>query len=701
MSINTNILYCDSTLNLSMGCQGCELWNPSWDEDNNACFAAKDVGRKAGKHKGYLTAFNKPQLYLYRLDSALRWPDLTGTARPQKPWLSGLPRIIFLVDEGDAFTEGLAVDGLTPVWQHIAVSKHIWLLLTKRPHRMAEFLARYGCPDNVWPATSVTSMDNIGRLDELAKIDSPHRWVSREPMLGPLDLSRIDPVAAHWWVVGGESGNGARKSEMSWFRDERDFCQQNKIPFFMKQAGDAYGNHKGADAIPDDLLIRQMPVQPVIATPATPEAAVEVVSVLPARKRSAKTKLAGARKMPGEMSDAELGAALKAPTERITVHVGSAVAHEEQAKTARREAQDEFEQNLPYYFEAKNRLLNPGYRTDLGGGKNRTAEDNVRNFGAPDWQTFVARWGAFSLRHADRLLAKYAKDHGEVADDGDNSNPPNDINTPQRQGRRTEDLIAQKRNEHVAAAAVEIANRNPEGETEKLILAATEYMPAPLSPFPLDIYTDLLNFVTTVSSSTTADENLKTEARRLRGKMLLHRPKPDPEQVLGEAQATMEEKKKRDQRLAGKNGGTLGSEGFKPPTSATSGHVQKSEPMSDAGEEVDSAFSNPAEQKLSQLRLKPEKKYTVRPAPLGDYGVHEVDSTVLLQWHPTWDAAWNAIDAATTITDSVMKEAEAGRQKNRFAKKNGQTPGSAGHKPPTSERLVDMSGSAGSEEGIA
>jgi len=49
----------------------------------------------------------------------------------------------------------------------------------------------------------------------------------------------------------------------------------------------------------------------------------------------------------------------------------------------------------------------------------------------------------------------------------------------------------------------------------------------------------------------------------------------------------------------------------------------------------------------------------------------------------------------------VMKEAEAGRQKNRFAKKNGQTPGSAGHKPPTSERLVDMSGSAGSEEGIA
>ncbi len=74
MSINTHILYCDSTLNLSMGCQRCELWNPLWGEDDNACFAAKDVSRKAGKHKGYPTAFNEPQLYLYRLDPALRWP---------------------------------------------------------------------------------------------------------------------------------------------------------------------------------------------------------------------------------------------------------------------------------------------------------------------------------------------------------------------------------------------------------------------------------------------------------------------------------------------------------------------------------------------------------------------------------------------------------------------------------------------------
>jgi protein gp37 len=95
------------------------------------------------------------------------------------------------------------VDWLAPVWPLIAESTHIWLLLTKRPHRMAEFLAGYGCPDNVWPGTSITSMGNISRLDELAKIDSPHRWVSREPMLGPLDVSRINPAAVRWWAVSG------------------------------------------------------------------------------------------------------------------------------------------------------------------------------------------------------------------------------------------------------------------------------------------------------------------------------------------------------------------------------------------------------------------------------------------------------------------------------------------------------------------
>jgi len=172
---------------------------------------------------------------------------------------------------------------------------------------------------------------------------------------------------------------------------------------------------------------------------------------------------------------------------------------------------------------------------------------------------------------------------------------------------------------------------------------------------PPDVYTEVLNFVTRVSSSTTADEGLKEEARRLRGKMLLHRPPPDRAKIMAEAQSTIEERRKRDQRLAEKNGGALGSEGYKPPTSATGGHVQQSvEPMSDAVEEV--AVGNPAEHNSTfvQSPLKPGNKYTVRQAPSGGFGVYEDGSPVILQRHPTSDAAWEAIDETITTPESEV-----------------------------------------------
>ena len=362
------------------------------------------------------------------------------------------------------------------------------------------------------------------------------------------------------------------------------------------------------------------------------------------------------QKTPDKMSDAELGAALKGPTERVTKHVGDAVAHEQAAKKARLEAQNEFKRNLPYYSEAKQRLLNPGYRADLDGGKNRTAEDNLKNFGARDWQTFIEQCGGFSLRHADRSLAKFAEADGEVADDANNDDASDKAKAEALKARRAEDLTALKRYEHVATAAMAIASRNPEGETEKQILAAAESIPAPLTPLPPDVYTEVLKFVIAVSSST-ADGNLKAEARRLRGKLLLHRPKPEPDLVLGEAQATSEAKKKRDQRLAKKNGGALGSAGYKPPASATSGHDERlGEPVSDPEEEIDLAFDYPAARASSfvQSPLKPGKKYEVRPALWGDYGVYEVGSPVLLQWYPTSDAAWDAIEAVTASSESMV-----------------------------------------------
>lgn len=276
------------------------------------------------------------------------------------------------------------------------------------------------------------------------------------------------------------------------------------------------------------------------------------------------------------MKDDQLGELIKKPTERINEWFGSAVAHERQAKEERRLAQKEFNAHLAYYYEVKQRLLNPKYRPDLNTGHERTEEDNLKNFGAKDWQEFNEKCMAYSLQHANAKLKEFAKSQGLLTDDGDNID---DVETEEAadgdrpEPRRTEDPTSQKRYEHIATAAMSIVNDNPEDDVSKQILAAAEHVPAPLMPVPPDVYTEVLSFITKIASSV-ADEEVKVEAKRLLGKMLLHRPAPDPAKVLDAAQE--EEKRKRGKRLARKNGGALGSATYNPPTNGTSEHVQTS-----------------------------------------------------------------------------------------------------------------------------
>jgi hypothetical protein len=409
------------------------------------------------------------------------------------------------------------------------------------------------------------------------------------------------------------------------------------------------------------------------------------------------------------MSSAELGAAIKEPTMRIAKHYGQAIALEEKAKTAYEQAQTEFKENIGYYYEAKQRLLNPGYRTDVDDGKDRTPDENQKNFGAPDWATFNAQCNAYSLQHADRLLKQYAKFNGLLTDDGENiDGPETEEVEPARPSRRsTNDITAQKRYEHVATAAMSIASSNPEGEVEKQILAAAEYIPAPVTPLQPDIYTEVLSFVTTIAKLA-PNESVKAEAKKLLGKLLLFRPKPDPARIL--ADATAEEKRKRDRRLTKKNGRPLG----------TSEHVQRLELSPRADPEVVKANVNsgpkhgpespatvpstevprtrrrlnlgddhavtvpdhtqgpgavkenpplpnehstlPAENLVEDnssvvlqgsaaqhgettcTQLVPGKKYQVRPAPSGGFGIYEGRSPVLMQLFAEEDDARDAID---------------------------------------------------------
>jgi len=301
------------------------------------------------------------------------------------------------------------------------------------------------------------------------------------------------------------------------------------------------------------------------------------------------------------MPDAELGAAIKAPTERIALHVGNAVAHDAEAKKERREAQQEFQRNIGFYCEVKYRLLNPGYRTDLGGGKERTPDENERNFGAPDWAAFVGKSVAYSLQHADRMLKTFEKANGLLTDDGENIDDPEpeeNGGAGQPQPRRTEDPTAQ-RYEFIATKAMEIASRNPEGEVERQILAAAEHAPAPLMPVPPDVYTEVLEFLARISSMA-ADGNIRAEAKQPASKMRLHQPAPETTVV--PPAVAKEEKRKRDKRLGKKNGEPLGSAACAPATAATSEHVQRSVAEASGGTVPQEGTETYKERKARQQR---------------------------------------------------------------------------------------------------
>lgn len=249
MGITTGIEYCDSTLNLQMGCNGCELWQPKKGEHAKRCYAGRmtewqERERRNAKKPQLLhiwpAKFESPELFVDRLDAAEKWPDLTGKRRPEKPWLNGLPRIVFLNDMGDTFTESLPLFWLAPSLARMARLPFIFLLLTKRTNRMRLFSEAHPFPDNFWLLASVTSAATADRIGNLAHVQGGSlRGISYEPALGPVDFRPYFGLAARpeWIIAGGESGNGAIAPSPQWFRAVRDHCGAAGVPYFFKQWG--------------------------------------------------------------------------------------------------------------------------------------------------------------------------------------------------------------------------------------------------------------------------------------------------------------------------------------------------------------------------------------------------------------------------------------------------------------------------------
>ena len=156
------------------------------------------------------------------------------------------PRRVFVNSMSDLFHEQVPAAFILRVFDVMRRAHwHQFQVLTKRADRLAALDARLDWPPNVWAGVSVESGLYLDRIDHLRRTTAAVRFLSLEPLLGPLeglDLDRID-----WVIAGGESGPGARPMERWWVRDIRDQCVRAQVPFFFKQWGGVRKSRSGRE----------------------------------------------------------------------------------------------------------------------------------------------------------------------------------------------------------------------------------------------------------------------------------------------------------------------------------------------------------------------------------------------------------------------------------------------------------------------
>ncbi|MBA7542923.1 hypothetical protein ES705_35248 [subsurface metagenome] len=210
----SKIQWCDATWNPWRGCTkvsaGCKN-----------CYAERLAKRFKREEFGVITR-SKTTFY-----DPLRWEK---------------PLIIFVGSLSDFAHEDVPLVWVDEAWEIMRTAdQHTYLILTKRPNELKQLLPDdwgEGYP-NIWMGVSVENDDENWRLVALEEISAVVRFVSAEPLLGPLDVYSFSPTL-DWVIVGGESGLGFRIMREEWALDIRDQCAKAGIPFFFKQWSGIY-----------------------------------------------------------------------------------------------------------------------------------------------------------------------------------------------------------------------------------------------------------------------------------------------------------------------------------------------------------------------------------------------------------------------------------------------------------------------------
>jgi protein gp37 len=144
--------------------------------------------------------------------------------------------MIFVNSMSDLFHELVPLDFIWDVFDVMArAEQHTFQILTKRHERMAELAPLIEWPTNVWIGVSIENRRWVERADYLRSVPAAVRFISAEPLLGPLD--ELDLSGVDWLIAGGESGHRHRPMLEEWVRDLRDRCLERNVAFFFKQRG--------------------------------------------------------------------------------------------------------------------------------------------------------------------------------------------------------------------------------------------------------------------------------------------------------------------------------------------------------------------------------------------------------------------------------------------------------------------------------
>jgi protein gp37 len=222
MGAKSAIEWTESTWNPLTGCNkispGCKF-----------CYAERMAIRlQAMGQPNYSNGFEL-SLHERALDLPLRWKK---------------PQTIFVNSMSDLFHKDVPTDYVQRVFDVMCrASWHRYQVLTKRSERLRDLSPQLPWRPHIWMGVSVENDDYTFRIDDLRATGAAVKFLSLEPLLGPLPSLKLNGI--DWVIVGGESGPGARPMQDEWARDIRDRCVRAAVPFFFKQWGGVQKSRAG------------------------------------------------------------------------------------------------------------------------------------------------------------------------------------------------------------------------------------------------------------------------------------------------------------------------------------------------------------------------------------------------------------------------------------------------------------------------